>query len=384
MITEAQKKTHSGLRSLITYYAETFINPSQYFSSMILSKKELQEVRQALETAKRPLFYYDSDPDGLCSFLLLYRHVKEGKGILVKSTSHLDIAWKKQIDEYKPDVVFILDLPGVSQDFIDAADVPVYWIDHHTPQDRQNVHYYNPRRYKAHAYIPTTRVCYEIISHDVRDEAAAWIAAVGCVADWFVPDFKDAFLNDYPLLMNSDVHDPETALFDTSIGKLARIFSFLLKGKTNHALKCIKILTRISTPTEILERSTPAGKFIMKHFDNVNDKYEALLKKGLKTKPRRGFLVFRYEENHWSFSSDLSNELAHHHPNKVILVCREKNGQFKCSLRSREKPIASALKEALGGIQGKGGGHEYACGAVIESEDFDRFVENLILQYHSI
>ena len=113
-----------------------------------------------LEEAQRPLFFYDDDPDGLCSFLLLYRFKQEGKGILVKTTSTLTKNWARQVDEYKPDVVFILDVPSVDQDFIDAISVPIYWIDHHTPTERDRIHYYNPRLQKEDAYIPTTPIAY--------------------------------------------------------------------------------------------------------------------------------------------------------------------------------------------------------------------------------
>ena len=60
----------------------------------------------------------------------------------------------------------------------------------------------------------------------------------------------------------------------------------------------------------------------------------------------------------------------------VVLVCREKDGEYKCSLRSRKIPIAPVLQKALVGVRGRGGGHEYACGAVINVDDFDRFVGN--------
>ena len=79
----------------------------------MIPKKQVKELKNVLTSVKRPLFYYDSDPDGLCSFLLFYRFVKEGKGVLVKSASHLDKRWKQQVDKYNPDSVFVLDMPGV-------------------------------------------------------------------------------------------------------------------------------------------------------------------------------------------------------------------------------------------------------------------------------
>ena len=79
-----------------------------------------------------------------------------------------------------------------------------------------------------------------------------------------------------------------------------------------------------------------------------------------------------------SFTGDLSNELLFRFPKRVILVGREKNGEVKLSLRSGPKiKLSEILEKALVGIDGYGGGHEYACGACVKSEDFKRFVSNL-------
>ena len=149
---------------------------------MILSEKKLFELREALQASKRPLFIYDDDPDGLCSFMLLYKFVGEGRGIILKTTSRLGVSWLRKVEEYQPDAVFVLDVPIIEQGFIDAVKVPIYWIDHHTPSDVHGVNYYNPRVLDAHIYIPTSRICYEIVKQDI------WISMIGSVADWHVPN----------------------------------------------------------------------------------------------------------------------------------------------------------------------------------------------------
>ena len=338
---------------------------------MILPPRQVEQLRAALEAAKKPLFFFDDDPDGLCSFLLLYRFVGEGHGVIVKTTSCLTKDWVRKIAEYTPDVVFVLDVPVVEQEFIDAAGVPVYWIDHHMPVERQNIHYFNPRLQDKDAYIPTTRMAYEVVQQD------SWIAAVGCVADWYVPDFLERLEQEHPGLLPRDVHDPETAMYGTPAGTLARMLSFLLKGKSGEALKCVKIIGRIQSPAELLEGTTPGGAFLRKRFLMINEQYCELLANALKQKARARLLLFRYDTKQWSYTSELSNELARYHPDKVVLVCREKDGEYKCSLRARATRVLEPLQQALAGVQGHGGGHEYACGAVIKSEDFDRFVEQL-------
>ena len=36
----------------------------------MLTKKQIEEIRTFAEKAENPLFFYDDDPDGLCSFLI--------------------------------------------------------------------------------------------------------------------------------------------------------------------------------------------------------------------------------------------------------------------------------------------------------------------------
>src|SRR3989344_5833931 len=86
---------------------------------MALSKTQIAQIRDNLDNCKKPLFFFDDDQDGLCSFLQLYRYKKEGKGIIVKTTPKLGTSFVGKVHEYSPDKVFILDLAVVEQDFLD-------------------------------------------------------------------------------------------------------------------------------------------------------------------------------------------------------------------------------------------------------------------------
>ena len=78
-----------------------------------------------------------------------------------------------------------------------------------------------------------------------------------------------------------------------------------------------------------------------------------------------------------SFSGDLSNELIYRYPDKIVIVGREKSGEVRLSLRSMKKVLPPVIEKALIGVEGYGGGHEYACGANVKKEDFERFVESI-------
>ena len=78
-----------------------------------------------------------------------------------------------------------------------------------------------------------------------------------------------------------------------------------------------------------------------------------------------------------SFTSDLSNELLHKHPSKVVVIGREKSREMKCSLRSKNISLPDKINKALEGLEGYGGGHEFACGTVVNKDHFNKFLERL-------
>ncbi|MEK6808066.1 MAG: hypothetical protein AABY14_00095, partial [Nanoarchaeota archaeon] len=90
-----------------------------------LTKDEIAEIRDELKTAINPLFFYDDDADGVCSYLLLKRFVKDGNGVIVKSLPKLDNKFSNKILEHNPDKIFILDIAMVEQKFVDDAKCKV-------------------------------------------------------------------------------------------------------------------------------------------------------------------------------------------------------------------------------------------------------------------
>ena len=339
---------------------------------MAIPAEDLKKFVEALESATRPLFFFDDDPDGLSSFLLLYRLVKDGKGVCVKSAPVLKEEFLKTVNEYSPDLVVILDMPDVTQDFLDGVSCKTIWLDHHEPQDRKGVFYINPRKEDDKNNKPTSYWCWEMVKEKRPEDL--WIAMAGCVGDWFLPQFTEDFRSKYPKLLTGDVKVAPDALFNEPIGKITRVFSFLLKGKTSEMMKSIKILTRIEDPLEILEQTSAQGGFIWKRFMSVNKEYEETLALAKECVTDDFFLLFRYTEKRMSFTSDLSNELLYTYPDKITLICRNKSGQMKCSVRSSKDALPGRIKEALQGLEGYGGGHEHACGFVVREDQFEEFL----------
>ena len=265
----------------------------------------------------------------------------------------------------------------VDQEFINKAKRPIFWIDHHAPQKRKNVHYFNPRLSDPNAYIPTTRMAYQIIRDPSipHDPKQIWIAMAGCLADYHMPDFADEFIKLYPHLLKDQV-DISTATFKRPVGKLVKLFFFMLKGQSKDVRKGVNIITRIENPDEILKQTTSRGKFLWKRFQLIYGKYKLLLTDARRSVTRSSILAFTYSEAHWSFTADLSNELIARYPKKIVIVGRLKSGSYKCSLRARFE-ILPSFERAIEGIDGaRGGGHPNACGAVIPEDYWDIFLDN--------
>lgn len=331
-----------------------------------LTNEEIQQIRDELETAKKPLFFFHDDPDGLSSFLLLYRYIKEGKGVVVKSQPIVDEKFLQKVEQYQPDKIFVLDLALIDENFAKQVKCPIIWIDHHQPQKIENTKYFNPRTRGNNA--PASYLCYQIANQD------RWIAMVGIVGDWFIPPFADEFADEYPGLIRKGITSPPEMLFDTKLGELIKAFSFILKGKTGEALKAVELLKKINSPLEILDQSTEAGKKIFKRYEKTNKEYIELRDRAELSATADPILLFSYTSDEMSFTGDISNEMLYRHPDKVIIIAREKSGEMRMSIRSKDVLLPPIIEKALIGVDGHGGGHEHACGSSVKKEHFEQFI----------
>ncbi|MFH0936084.1 MAG: DHH family phosphoesterase [Candidatus Woesearchaeota archaeon] len=335
----------------------------------MISNKELSDIKKILDKVRKPLFFFDDDEDGLCSYLLLKRHFGKGEGVFVKG--NLYVNYSKKAESYGPDYVFILDKPVVTQEFIDDIKAHIIWIDHHTPIKLDNIKCYNPRIKDPDDRRPVSYWCYKIVKKDL------WIATVGCIGDWYLPEFSKDFSKKYGDLLPVFIKDPGNALFKSKVGELCKIFNFILKGKSLDIRKCLEFLEEIESPYEILNKTTNRGKFIYDRFEQVNKHYKILLEKAMNTEIKDNVLLFTYSAKEYSLSNFLSNELIYNFPDVLVIVAREKDDNVRLSLRSQTHLLPKLIEKALYGIDGYGGGHEHACGGNVAKKDFIKFIDSI-------
>ncbi len=341
----------------------------------MLSEKQIKEIRSFLEKSENPLFFFDDDPDGLTSYLLLKKKYKKGTGVCIKASPKAEVVYSAAYRKHTPDLVVILDKPFIKQEILDEFNVPVVWIDHHQPIERDGVNYYNPMTSEKPNNKPTSYWAYKVV------EENEWVAVVGIIGDWNVPEKEILDKFDYrDMLLKTD--SPPELMFDSQYGKLISIFAFTMKGDNHSMDECIAALEKIESPIEILEQTTDNGKLVYGKFDKIDKEYRRLLEESLNQKEEgEDVFVYTYVAEKNSFTGGLSNELLYRLDNDVVIVGREKDGDVRMSIRSKGKDILPVLNKALEHFEGYGGGHAKACGASIKMEDFPRFIEMIKKEY---
>jgi single-stranded DNA-specific DHH superfamily exonuclease len=341
----------------------------------MLTSKQISELREHLERAQNPIFYYDNDADGLCSFLLLSRFLGRGKGVAVRSYPNLDKGYARKAQELGADYVFVLDKPTLSDEFVSAIaemNIPIVWLDHHGVDNKeyskvsQNFFSYNPSKNsgKDKSNEPVTYLSYKITGR----KEDMWIAMMGCISDHFMPDFAGEFGKKNEDLWGK-VKEPFDAYFGTEIGKIAQALNFGLKDSITNVVKMQNFLLKCRNPSEVLEECKENPLFRKKYFE-LKKKYDSLLEDA-EEKLNGNFLFFDYGGES-SMSAQLSNELSYRHKNVFVLVAYRNGGVANISIRGKgvKKMLDNILKNF---DNSSGGGHEDAVGARVRTEDLKRF-----------
>ncbi|MEX0932728.1 MAG: hypothetical protein WDZ77_01360 [Candidatus Pacearchaeota archaeon] len=347
----------------------------------MLNKKQIEEVREHLDRAQNPVFLFDNDVDGLCSFLVLRRFCQKGRGFPIKTFPALGLNEFQRAQELGADYLFVLDKPLISEEFFEEAqkyNLPIVWIDHHKTSQKipEFVSYYNPLDNSPESEIgePTTFLCHQI-SQRKED---LWLAIIGSVSDGFIPEFYFEFKKEYPDLVNSKKDKTAFDLrYGSQLGKIIRILSFAMKDRIRNVVILIKFLIESKGPYEILNE-VEGNELMHERFLEIEHKYKRLIDDAnneFSKNPSNKLLFFKYAGD-MSISADLANKLYHDFPDKYIIVAYDTG--FKLNISGRGNDVRRLVAESVKGLKdATSGGHREAVGARIKSEDVDKFRENL-------
>lgn len=341
----------------------------------MLTNKQIEEIREHLERAQNPLFFFDNDNDGLVSYLLLSRYIGRGRGVIIRSFPELNASYYRKVIELKPDYIFILDKPVVSKEFFEKAkkdNIPVVWIDHHQTEEPGDdyISYYNPF-FNDGSNEPVSYLCYKITNR----KEDMWLALIGNISDCYIPDFYPDFLKNYPELGKENPKSAFDLLYNSEIGRIARILDFSLKDTITNVVNMTRFMIKAKGPMDILEENSKT-KQILKRYNEIDSKYQALMEKARELAGKK-LIYFQYGGS-LSLSGNLANQLIYEYPNINLIVVVFINGDIaNISLRGKGN-IRKLTLDAIFGIEGaSGGGHESATGAKMSVSDIPKFKENL-------
>jgi len=336
----------------------------------MLTQKEILGVREHLEKAQNPIFFYDNDADGFCSYVLFRRFIEKGKGVAVKSHPDIDEGYASKAQQLNADYVFVLDRPILGEKFVEEIQklqLPIVWIDHHEVSDEKynDVFVFNPNKGKKKTNEPVSYWAYKITNR----KEDLWISLMGCIADHYLPDFTKEFANKHPEHWGKNIKEPFDAYYRTEIGRLARVIGFALKDSVTHVIQLQNFLIKCKSPADMfieLESNKPFAK----KYDEITKKYDVLLEKA-KRDVEDKLLFFNYGGG-LSMSSEISNELSYLYPKHVIVVAYTSGPITNLSLRG--KKVKMVIDKLLPDFENSsGGGHEEAVGVRLQTEDLERF-----------
>jgi len=340
----------------------------------MLTPRQIDEIREHLEKAQNPLFFFDNDNDGLMSFLLLRRYIGRGKGVIIRSFPDLNVSYYRKVEELKPDYIFILDKPIVSKEFLEKVkkdNLPVVWIDHHQverPED-PDINYYNPF-FNDKTNEPVSYLSYKI----TNKKEDIWLAIIGNISDCYMPAFYDNFEKEYPELAKKNPKSAFDVLYNSEIGRIARILDFSLKDTITNVVNMTKFMMKVKGPMDILEENSNT-KQILKRYNEIDSKYQQLMDKARELAKKK-FIYFQYGGS-LSLSANIANQLIYEFPDKVVIVVFINGEIANISMRGKGN-IRKLTLEAIKGIESAtGGGHESATGAKMSISDLPKFNENI-------
>ena len=340
----------------------------------MLTLDQLEQVRQQLEVSQNPLFFYDNDVDGLCSFLILRRALDRGKGVAIKSFPDLKVQYTKKVDELNPDTIVILDKAELSEEFasyVEEKNIPIIWIDHHeTKTAKETI-----QKTSYFTSYPSAEPVSYIVQKIFNRPQDIWLATIGCIGDVYLPSFAEKFAEENPDLLAKNL-DAFTVLQTTTIGKIARMLNFGLMDTTTNILNLTKYLFKATTPYDLLEENNYTRQF-HKRVNQLEEFFQKQIQKAESQIDENSSLIFFTYSGNTSMSSEISNRLAFNHKDKLIVVAFLRPEKANISVRG--KNALGITKAAIEGILGAtGGGHEEATGAMVPISDFEKFKDNIV------
>lgn len=318
----------------------------------------------------RILIVFHRDADGLCSAVIAKKALEQlglKPDIMV---THLEkTAELESVAKSKYSTVIFLDL---ALDHLEGRfwneKQKVLVIDHHPFHknlNSKNVVHFNSHFF-SEGYFPASYLTYRIFSEIARINDIEWISVLGTIADYGYDDCRDLLDRYISVKEKKD-------MFGTKYGKAAGMIGgasfFLGFGKMAEMLASAKNVD------EFIGNRKIGG-----YYEKFSREIEKLKKDFFKKAEKSGNAYFAHIESKIDrIQSSLLTQLARENPEKILVVYHKAGENIKLSGRAQTGyDLGTIFMKAAEFAGGSGGGHKPAAGAMIPSENLEKFKRKVI------
>ncbi len=346
---------------------------------IIKDGKELRRLEEFLSTPGKRLLFYHRDADGICSAALMLKYFPDFQAY-ARQGPRIEKEFLKEVVEKVPDLIVFIDLP-VDQEWKRLEELVeklpkmrLILIDHHIFEkdlNSKNAVHVNPRFFED-SYLATSCIIYKLLASLGKDvQPLVWIAVIGIIGDYDLKDCGDVLESCEKSYPGSVGKDP----MKSKLGYASELIcsAVTIKGSEGSE-KVLKILLSSSDYRKFLE-----SKRLKVWHKKVKEEMSRAIKDAYKSKEVHSKLNLNIYtiKTKMSLTSALSTYFGEKHPDKVVIIRRKADNEWKLSFRNQsgEVNVGNLAKKCVQGI-GTGGGHKKAAGAIVS--DWDKFRECLL------
>ena len=376
--------------------------------------------RNKIENSKNPIMFYDCDCDGLSSFLILKRKWSKIKGYGFRKDEKNQMKLLSKIKS-DCDLIIFFDIPFIFESFLnEIRTIKILWQDHHITKNLDlvknynNITYLNPTLFDKEVNTPSTQTAYEVSNTETNLDYCMF----GSLCDFFLLENliefekKDKVLFDkifnisklkknqiFNFIKNHNPYDLkfqekrskyiQFLIYKTNFYKLRNFFDFMFKLHHEDINRAIKKISQMSLSEIYFSIENQKETFPFNKYFELEKEFFSIYEKVTKKINKKYFLPFVKKSkilcisysSKISFTKVLIETIANSYKNFEVYVIShidEEKNDTKTSFRSNGKVDVSTLLElSIKGLNGRGGGHKYACACNISLDDYNRFIENI-------
>lgn len=381
--------------------------------------EKLDQIREEILSASKPLLFFDTDSDGTMSYYQLKKLAPSLEGY------HFDKKYEHQMENLSHvssshDLIIFFDTPHIEEDFLKKlSSKKIIWVDHHPGNDNRlilkyDILHFNPLSFDSKDSRPSCYWAYRVAN---QKENLPYLI-IGSIADFYLLEEIKEFYNYDKSLFNllftiskekqlelfsflelHSFNDADTQeerenwirflSYETSIGKLKIFFDFIYKLDQEEIYQIVSNLEEMSIQ-ELLICIEKSDDLLFLRFRSYLNSLEKLVETALKKYKGEKYFKFKHKGT-TSYNRQVAEELLYRLKNVLLVqLIFEKEGSsyISCSFRAKKGfEINSYVEKSVQEVDAVGGGHKYAAGAVIKKKNFPHFqmfFEELIYNDHRI